>query len=714
MNKQRDNASAQKVNAVVNLAEGKRGVTLQDYARAVGLPTEFLEKLGVRTVDNPWASGRQALAIPYRRRDGSAFRDRIWQDAAPGESKARRALWDKREEKLGALLYGLDQMPAAGCPIVLVNSERSCHILWHHGFDAVGVAGANGYYPKRDDPELAGITPITVFPGKGGARDELLKRLSVSKHRREFRVAVLDGFADIHDLHMQQPSSFEEHLNAALAAAEPLETLLTREVALDARKETKAASAQDGTIADILVKLAQQDATFFWSPDESAWGAISIDGRRETWNLRSRGFRKWLTHQYYRATGKAPNADAMGQALLTLDAIARYDGEQHPVFVRTAERDGKYYVDLADDQWRAVELDEQGWRVVGAPPVHFQRPRGMLPLPEPVPGGSLQELRELLNLSNDNNFTLVVAWLLAAMRATGPYPLLALAGEPGASKSTTALFLRSLVDPNVAPLRAAPDTERDCWIAATKSGMLLFDNMTSLPTWLSDALCRVATGGGFATRELHTNDDEMLFDAMRPTLLTAIGDIIARSDLADRAIMLELQPISGDKKMTDEAVKARWEEARPRILGALLDAMVVGMRNRGAVELSQLPRLADFAVWATACETSFTHSGGVLEAYYENTAEAVMNVIEGDAVCLALLAFLDAQNDTQWRGRPEQLLGHLNMHAPEGAQRERYWPRNPSTMSSRLRLAAPTLRKIGITIKRGKSDGKRFIQIARK
>ncbi len=292
MNKQRDTAPAQKVNTVVDLAEGKRGVTLQDYARTAGLPTAFLEKLGVRTVDNPWASGRQALAISYRRRDGSAFRDRIWQNVAPGESKAWRALWDKREEKLGALLYGLDQMPAPGCPIVLVDNERSCHILWHHGFDAVGVAGANGYYPKRDDPELAGIVPITVFPGKGGARDELLKRLSVSKHRKEFRVAVLDGFADIHDLHMEQSQSFEEHINAALAAAEPLETLLACEPALDARKEAKTEGGMEGTVADNLVSLAQRDATIFRAPNESPQGTISIHGRRETWSSRSDGFRK--------------------------------------------------------------------------------------------------------------------------------------------------------------------------------------------------------------------------------------------------------------------------------------------------------------------------------------------------------------------------------------------------------------------------------------
>jgi len=332
----------------------------------------------------------------------------------------------------------------------------------------------------------------------------------------------------------------------------------------------------------------------------------------------------------------------------------------------------------------------------------------MLPLPEPVAGGDLHALRALLNLASENDFTLFVAWLLAAMRPVGPYPLLAIAGEPGTSKSTTARVLRALVDPNV----AAPCEERDCWIAANNAGMLSFDNLSSIPAWLSDTLCRVATGGGFATRQLHTDDDEMLFDAMRPTLLTAVGDVIARSDLADRAIMIELPTITDAQRIDEARFKLAFETARPRILGALLDAMVIGMRQLQSVKLSKLPRLADFAVWATACETAFTHPGGVMEAYNENAAEAVKSVIEGDAVCVALLAFLAVHNN-YWRGKPEELLSHLGNFAPEGAKRERDWPRNPQTMSGRLRLATPSLRKIGVTVARGKSHGARYIEIAR-
>ena len=140
--------------------------------------------------------------------------------------------------------------------------------------------------------------------------------------------------------------------------------------------------------------------------------------------------------------------------------------------------------------------------------------------------------------------------------------------------------------------------------------------------------------------------------------------------------------------------------------------MVLGLNQLPHVRLEQLPRLADFACWATACETAFTEPGGVMAAFTRNMAEAVHSVIEGDAVCVALLALLDAHAN-HWRGKPEALLELIGAFAPDGAKRERDFPRNPQTLSNRLRLAAPSLRKIGVSIDRGKTHGDRWIDIAR-
>jgi hypothetical protein len=151
----------------------------------------------------------------------------------------------------------------------------------------------------------------------------------------------------------------------------------------------------------------------------------------------------------------------------------------------------------AIETWRAVEMDATGWRVIDNPPVRFRRASGMKPMPIPVRGGSIETLRSFLNVQTDADFVLVVAWALACLRNRGPYPVIVLSGEHGSAKSTFSAILRSLLDPNTAPLRALPREDRDLFIAASNGHVLAFDNVSNLPAWISDTLCRLATGGGF-------------------------------------------------------------------------------------------------------------------------------------------------------------------------------------------------------------------------
>jgi hypothetical protein len=188
-------------------------------------------------------------------------------------------------------------------------------------------------------------------------------------------------------------------------------------------------------------------------------------------------------------------------------------------------------------------------------------PAGMLPLPIPQPGGSIEQFALFLNLPSRNDFVLVVAWLLAALRPSGPYPLLAISGEQGSAKTVLSKMLRALVDPNGAPVRTLPREERDLFIAANNGHVLAFDNVSGLPPWLSDSLCRLASGGGLAVRQLYTDQDEVLFDAARPIILNGIEDIITRPDLADRAIFLTLPSNIGSAATVGEGALAR---VRPR------------------------------------------------------------------------------------------------------------------------------------------------------
>ncbi len=262
-----------------------------------------------------------------------------------------------------------------------------------------------------------------------------------------------------------------------------------------------------------------------------------------------------------------------------IEAKAHFDAPERVVHIRVGGLDERLYLDLGDETWRAVEIDATGWRVIDNPPVRFRRAAGMQPLPVPVAGGSIETLRSFLNVQSDTDFVLVVAWALACLRNRGPYPVIVLSGEQGSAKSTFSAILRALLDPNTAPLRALPREDRDLFIAASNGHVLAFDNVSGLPAWISDTLCRLATGGGFAVRQLYTDQDEVLFDAARPVILNGIEDIVTRPDLADRAVFLTLEPIPEERRRPEAELWAAFEAERPRILGVLLDAVVEGLKR---------------------------------------------------------------------------------------------------------------------------------------
>lgn len=466
------------------------------------------------------------------------------------------------------------------------------------------------------------------------------------------------------------------------------------------------------TISEKLVYLAADKVRLFLTPDDVVWAAIDQDGHKEIYPIASRSFRRWLINQYYSKFCKVPKQDTIQHVIQTLEAQGHYGGNWEDVFLRTADRGDKLYLDLANEEWQCVETSQDGWRVIENPPLYFRRQRGMLPISSPKTGGDIRELGQFVNVESEEDFLLIVAWLAATLRSKGPYPILALAGEPGSAKSTTARTLRSLIDPNASPLRSSPKDERDCWIAASNSAVLVFDNLSNIPLWLSDTLCRIATGGGYATRQLHTDDEEILFAATRPIIITAVGDVIAQSDLADRAIMIELPEIPDNKRRDEASLSAALANARPRLLGALLDIAAHGMAHYHETELEESPRMADFAKWAAACEGAFAPSGSILKALKRNLHEAVDNVIAGDAVCVALLAFLEA-NHGSWKGRPSELLNLLPNYVPLGAASDRKWPRLPQTLSNRLRMAKPSLRKRGVMVDFSRAGGHRYFVITR-
>ncbi|HXC67461.1 MAG TPA: hypothetical protein VN638_08580, partial [Nitrospiraceae bacterium] len=376
------------------------------------------------------------------------------------------------------------------------------------------------------------------------------------------------------------------------------------------------------------------------------------------------------------------------------EARAAFEGAEHATAIRIAEHQGSIFLDLANDRWEGVEINPTGWSIVSVLPVKFRRPKGLAPLPCPQPGGSIDLLRPFINVSQDSDWRLVLAWVLTAMRPKGPYPVLTLYGEQGSGKSTLVRVLRSLFDPNSTPLRAEPREVRDLMIGAWNAWCLALDNVSHLPPWLSDSICRLATGGGFATRELYSDQEEVLFDAQRPILLNGIQEMGGRSDLLDRSLIIYLPSIPEERRRTEANFWSEFEEARPRILGALLDTLSAALRELPSVKLARTPRMADFCQWATAAETALGwNPGSFLEVYTGNRGDANALVLESNPLASEIMAL-----DNEFVGTISDLLLKLNQHAPEEVVRQSGWPKGPVALSGLLRRLLPNLRAVGIEI----------------
>jgi putative DNA primase/helicase len=166
-------------------------------------------------------------------------------------------------------------------------------------------------------------------------------------------------------------------------------------------------------------------------------------------------------------------------------------GSCHRTWRRIAEHDGRIYLDLGCPKWRTVEIDAMGWRVVDAAPVKFLRSRGMLALPEPEAGETIELLREFVNVENDADFRIFVATLAAALRPNGPFPILTVTGQAGSPKSTLAKIFGVLIDPRIPLSSGAPRDERDLFVGASNAWLLSYTNLSSVPQWFSDGLCRL-------------------------------------------------------------------------------------------------------------------------------------------------------------------------------------------------------------------------------
>jgi putative DNA primase/helicase len=651
------------------------------------------------------------------------FRPLTWRRPEADGSPMWRPMWRWESWPEPRPLYGLAELaesPAA--PVLVTEGEKAADAARRLLPALVVVTSPNGSKAAggADWSPLRGRT-VTIWPDADTAGLEYARTVA-EKVAAAGAVSVAI---------VSPPQSCAVGWDAADAMAEGWDTVRATALVAGAKSIDTTAAKKNTTASSSSTSSPDQKAAggdrrrtpqrdqligccefvdLWHDANRSAYASFPVNGHVEHWPIRSRDFRMWLSDQFYMTTGGAIGGQALEDGIRILEARAVNHGPQFDPFIRIGEDAGRLYLDLCDNQWRAIEINNTAWRIVEKPPLKMIRAPAMRPIATPVAGGMIEELRQFVNVKTDADFMLTVAWLVAALRNKGPFPVLAVGGEQGSGKSVVSRMLRLLIDPAAAPIRAVPKDDRDLVVSASNSWLLVFDNLSAVPGWLSDALCRLATGSGFATRMLHTDNSEMIFEAARPIILNGIPSLTDRADLADRSVTIHLATIPEDRRKPEDELWAEFEEARPRITGALLDAVSAALRNVGEIKLERSPRMADFAKWITAAEPGLGwEPGAFLDAYDENRRNVSETAFEADSVAVAITNFIVTEKSDGWEGTPTELLGELNNRTADGIRKARSWPLTPQALGNRVDRIAPLLRGKGFTIERRHSTRRTII-----
>ncbi|MEU3204252.1 ATP-binding protein [Streptomyces cyaneofuscatus] len=444
--------------------------------------------------------------------------------------------------------------------------------------------------------------------------------------------------------------------------------------------------------ASQLAALARERYDLFMSEDGRPYGVDKV-GATTVYALRGKaGLRSRLARQFTDANGgSVPSQSALADAMTVLEGVAA-EAEPRPLHIRVARHGERIIVDLATPEGRCVSIGPDGWQREPSPPVLFRRSGAMKPLPEPIKDGDgLAKLQSLLN-TDDEGFRLLTAWLVACFIPDLPHPILTFRGEQGTGKSYAAKMVIGIIDPSGAPKRTAPRDIKAWATQAFNSWALCLDNVSVIPDWLSDALCRAVTGDGIVDRALYTDDDVVVLEFRRVLAMTTIDAGALAGDLAERLVTIELHTIPDAKRREENEMDEAYADAHASILASLFDLLSEVLKVLPDIVLTERPRMADFARILAAVDQ--VKGWDTMGSYRASARDAVADVLDGEPFAQAVLALVDKAGPEGLTLTTQQILDKVD--TPDKLPKK--WPKDSTRAGGQLKRLAPALRTIGIEV----------------
>jgi hypothetical protein len=462
-----------------------------------------------------------------------------------------------------------------------------------------------------------------------------------------------------------------------------------------------------------LLNLLESEKLVLFRDQFQEAHVVLPDAPRQIMKVRSKAFRRYVARLAWIRLGFAASSDMLQTVLHILEGKASFEGDQIDLHVRVACHEDAVYYDLGSG--KAVKTTADSWLVTTEYPVLFRTANHQKPQVEPVAGGDLRDLLGFVNMpsrsENRGADLLLLVWVVTGFIPGFPHPPLVVHGPQGSAKSSLFKLLKELMDPSVIQTLSPLENRRELILQLAHHWFLPLDNLSILPDWMSDALSRACTGDGHSQRELYTDADEVIFAFHRVIGLNGINLVVDKPDLLDRSLLLPLERIPEERRLGEAELWKRFNDAKPRLLGAIFDAVAATLRIIPSVQLTRLPRMADFTRWGVAVSQALGYSSEeFLSAYRGAIAAQHEEALAASPVAQAVMSLM-AERES-WSGTPSELHAelrseaerlHIDIHSRE-------WPRTGNWVYRRLVAAQTNLEAVGIQIERGEG-AKRFITL---
>jgi hypothetical protein len=458
------------------------------------------------------------------------------------------------------------------------------------------------------------------------------------------------------------------------------------------------------SVAEKLIDLISQNSnTFFKDQYDVPFARIHNADHHEIVRVGSDKFKRYIGRLYYENENKVANTEALTNAVQVLQAKAEYRGDTIPLSLRVASLNGDIFYDLTNEKWQCVRITRECWQLLdeALTPMFMRYNQTSQVQPDNNYDYEIfDRFLQLTNLKKEEDRILLKVYIVSLFIPNIQHVILQVHGEKGGAKSMLETLIKELVDPAKPKLLSTHKDRMEFIQQLAHNYLAYYDNLKYIPGWLSDEVCRAVTGSGSSKRKLYSDDDDIVYEYRRCLGFNGINVILTEPDALDRSITIEQDRIEDENRRQEEEIVAKFLEIRPKLLAYIFDTLVKTLQIKPTIELKQIPRMTDFAIWGEAIARAMGYKNlEFIKIYYGNigkqNVEAIENNALGQAIARLVSSWYQPERPSIWYTSTSTLLEKLNRIALEHNINtgSKTWPRAANSLTRKLKTILSNLRE---------------------